>query len=163
MNIETPREYVEQYKKQISLYDDNKKLIFSEKDLIASLAYWAIKQSPKVVPNQLKNVLERYQDHIKPYFDKLKKEDLGFIEMDLKTLKKFIKGNLITIKEFKKWNLSELELKHKINTRDNNRGNLCNQFITIFDDPNPLYDFIDLDALIRNSAHFIYDENEKIK
>jgi hypothetical protein len=161
MNIETPKEYEDSFKHLISKYEEDRVLIFNEKDLLSSLAFWSVKQSPSGIPRNLEIVLDKYKDHIKPYFDKLNKEDLGFIEMDLKTLKKFIRGNLITIKEFQEWNLSELELKNGISIDDEGRGEFCNQYITAFDEPDIMYDFIDLDALVRNVSYTIYDENEK--
>lgn len=163
MNLETPKGYEDQMKKTLSRYNDDNELIFTEKDLLSSLSYWAIKQSPKHIPRNLETVLYKFHDHIKPYFEKLEKEDWGFLEMDLKTLKKFIRGNLVTIKEFEEWNLSELELRYDIDIDDDDRGSLCNPIVSMFSNTDPLFDFVDLDALVRNTSHTIYDENEKIK
>ncbi len=157
MNI-FPDEELSEYSHLIkNNYDFNKKLLFDKKDLMGYVALWSIRLSPLDIPKNLIKVLEEFNDHISPYFDNLESRDLGFIEMNLKDLIKFIKGNLITIKEFKQWNLSEMEHKMSISMEDNDRGDYCNQFMTALGDNDPLYDFVDLDAFIRNVAYSIYD------
>jgi hypothetical protein len=152
------KKYVEKYK---SKFKEDKVLIFSEKDLMGQLANWSIKMSPNVIPNNLEKVLIDFQDHINPYFEKLKPEEFKLMEMDLKKLKKFIHGNLITIKEFKEWNLSNYEKNLNKNYNDKDRNNY--RIISKFDKVDNYFDFIDLDALIRNIAWSIYEENEKFE
>ena len=140
-----------------SNYDDDKILLIGKKDLIGYLSHWSIKLSPLEIPRNLEIVLEKFTDHINPYFEKLIKNNLQFLEMDIKTLSKFLYGNLITIQEFKKWNLSEMELKLSIDINDE-RGEYCNQIIGLNTKEDPLYDIVDLDALIRNISHSIYND-----
>lgn len=162
MKIFPDKELLNEGEKYLSRYDYNKPLLVSKKDLVSFVSHWAVRQSPKEVPDNLELVLYKFQDHIEPYFDNLEPKDLGFMEMNLTELTKFIKGNLITIKEFRDWNLSEAERKMNVDINDDSRGDYCNQFISIHQDIDPLYDFVDLDALIRNVSHDIYDQNEKV-
>jgi len=156
MNIYPDKDLLES--SLISKYDNNKKLLFSKKDLIGSLAKWSIRQSPKNIPDDLIIVLDKFADHIDMYFEKLDKNELGFMEMILPELSKFLMGNLITIKEFSNWNLSQAEKKMNIKIEDD-RGDHCITMITRFSEDDTYYDFVDLDALIRNISHDVYDSN----
>lgn len=136
--------------------DYNKNLIFSKKDLISYLSYWSIKLSPKNIPDNLERVLNEFEDHIYPYFNKLDKSKLGYMDMNLKQLQKFLYGNLITIDKFKEWNLSEMEKKLNTNINDNrieyNNKISCEKI-------DKLYDIVDLYAIITNISLSIYDMN----
>jgi len=147
--------------KLISKYNDSKKMLFSKKDLIGTLANWSIRQSPKNIPDDLETVLDKFQDHINIYFERLEKKDLGFMEMDIPELTKFLMGNLITIKEFKEWNLSQAEIDLDIKIEDE-RGEYCNSFVSIHSENNPYFEFVDLDALVRNICFSVYETNYKI-
>lgn len=152
------KNYINKYKND---FDENKSLIFSEKDLIGQISNWAIKMSPNIIPDNLEKVLVDFQDHINPYFERLKLEEFRLMEMTLKELQRFIHGNLITIKEFKEWNLSNYEKKLNINYNDKNRDKF--KIVSKFDKLDEFYDFIDLDALVRNVSHSIYDQNIKLE
>ena len=138
--------------------DYSKMLLISKNDILGNVAKWSIRQSPFDIPPNLEIVLDKLNDHISIYFEKLEDSDLGFISMNFNELKNFINGNLITIKEFKNWNLSEMEKRIGIDI-DDNRGDYCNQIVSIYSDVDPIYDFIDLDALIRNVCVDIYYSN----
>jgi len=159
MNIYPDNELLNASNLSLKNIDYNKKLLFSKKDIISNVAKWSIRQSPKNIPDDLINVLTKLDDHLNMYFNKLTDIDMGFMEMNYNELYNFIKGNLITIKEFKKWNLSEMEKSINIDINDD-RGEYCNQFISLYSDIDPYYDFIDLDALIRNVSTDIYYSND---
>lgn len=141
-------------------FDEDKILLFSDRDLIGQVANWSIRLSPKVIPDNLNKVLEEFCDHINPYFDNLN-DDFRFMEMSLKNLKKFIHGNLITINEFKEWNLSEYEKKLNIKINDKNRDKF--KFVSMFNKIDYYYGVIDLEAFVRNVAYSIYEENERLE
>ena len=162
MKIHPDNNLISEGKKYLNNFDTNKKLIFSKKDLVSVVSKWSIRLSPYDVPENLETVLDEFQDHIDIYFQNLKKEDFGYIEMTLSQLINFLKGNLITIKEFKDWNLSKIEKRLNIKFNDN-RGEYCNQIIDKYHEIDINYDFVDLDALIRNVSHDIYKLNLEIK
>lgn len=143
--------------KHILKYDTEKKLLFSKKELLGHVSNWSIKLSPNDIPRDFITVLESFLDHIEPYFESLPNESLGLMEMNMKQLENFIRSNLITIKEFKKWNLSEMEYRQSVDPDDPSRdGDVY--FVSSFQDEDPLYDFVDLDAFVRNVCFSIYDD-----
>ncbi len=132
-----------------SKYHPDKKFLVGKDDLIGALAKWGILQSPYLYPENLLIVLDKFNDHITPYFEKLPPEALGYLEFDVIELEDFIEGNLKTISEFLKWN-----------ERKNGRDGMG--FSSRYDNPaeeDPDDDFIDLDALYRNMAHELYNES----
>jgi len=122
----------------ISKYNPTLFMWVFKKDLLGSLAKWAIKQSPYLYPQNLITVLDKFADHIEPYFTK-ENSTVGMRKFKVLELEDFIEANLKTIPEYLDWN-------ERINGRDGVG------VVTRFDD-----DFIDLGALVRNVAHDIYD------
>ena len=126
-------------------FDSKKELLISKKDLISNLAKCAIECSPYLYPDNLLEVIEQFHSNIEPYFKFLEPSDLGFLKLDLTELEKFIRGNLMSIPEFLLWN-----------ERKNGRDGYG--FVSRYSgETNPDDDFIDLDALIRNISHEIFD------
>lgn len=141
----------ERYKTALrSKYNPELYMYVFKKDLLGSLAKWAIKQSPYLYPKDILIVLDKFDDHIDPYFTK---ENAGMCKFKLLELRDFIEANLKTIPEYLAWN-------ERINGRAGH-GVVC-----ILDDDfekDPDDDFIDLDALVRNISHDIYNSTEPFK
>lgn len=130
----------------VSKYNPNYFMWVFKKDLIGSLAKWAIKQSPYLYPQKLLIVLDKFADHIEPYFTK-ENSTFGMKKFTILELEDFIEANLKTIPEYLDWN-------ERVNGRDGVG------IVTKYDDDfekDPDDDFIDLGALVRNVAHDIYD------
>ena len=130
----------------ISKYNPTLFMWVFKKDLLGSLAKWAIKQSPYLYPQNLITVLDKFADHIEPYFTK-ENSTVGMRKFKVLELEDFIEANLKTIPEYLDWN-------ERINGRDGVG------VVTRFDDDFEKDlddDFIDLGALVRNVAHDIYD------
>lgn len=158
MNLVPDKDLYDIGKQYMDKYDRNVRLLFSKKDLVGSVANWSVKMSPYEIPPGIDDVLDEFNDNLTDYFDNT---DDGYMEMNVTELIDFLKWNLITIDGFKKWNLSKYELDMGVDPDDNDRDKY-RVISKNTDDDDPYYDFVDLDALYRNVAYDIYEQNEKI-
>lgn len=125
----------------------------TEKEVISTLAYQAIYQSP-VFPKEMLTVLEKYSALLKSeFFSNAKK--LGtfeYIEIGIEGVNSMANA-LRQIPEFLNWNLSENEMAAGVHMDDPKRSMFC--FTSRFSGPSLHDDFIDIDAFVRNFASVI--------
>lgn len=119
-----------------------KKIRVSERQLLGSLAKWAVAQSPYHRPDNLEKVLDTLHEATKNDFV----ESYVVTFNDTKQLVGFLNVQLKSIPELAAWN-------------ERKNGNQAPYaFVSRYDSPSPDDDFIDLDALIRNVANEIIGE-----
>jgi hypothetical protein len=119
------------------------------KQLVGSLALWACRQSPTGIPNDLEVVLNKFGAEIAASgrFDANEMAEFGFRE-----LIDYIEPLMLGIPELTKWNLSQHEIGLGFTDADDPKRPIKYSFSSRCDGPKPEYDFIDLDALVRNVA-----------
>jgi hypothetical protein len=110
---------------------DKDVIYVSHKALAGALANWAVRQSPYIVPENLGAAIEQFMAHWKA-------ED--FQLMNSRELYDAIKIAVAECPLIEAWNHPKI-------------GNHEYVFVSRYDAPKPDYDFIDLDALVRNVAH----------
>jgi len=120
-------------------------------EIVGALAKWAIRQCPQGIPTGLENVLG--------YLDACLKRSVnwdecaGMAQLSLCQINRLLHDILMNqgIEAFDNWNKTQAELDGKGKTSDL-------QFNSRYGDPDPYYDFIDLDALLRNVCIDVRDE-----
>jgi hypothetical protein len=123
------------------------KRIASVKDITSSFAKFSIMQSPYSCPDNLEYIIKYLDSKLK---EKVEWDNLGYAELSLSDIEKLLYDILYEkgVKEFDDWNVSK-------------KGKSDFVFVTAFSKPDPDYDFIDLDALLRNVCVEIRDERRK--
>lgn len=137
------------------------KRIISNKVVIGCVAYCIYRQAPMNKPRNVDKIIE----HIKSYFineckDKehyFKCSD-GYISFQIeeKDVDNFINDMLFASEDFKNLNLSQYEVDNDIKYDDENRGKFA--FVSRDTYIKEYYDFIDLDACIRNICNQLFWE-----
>ena len=141
-------------KKRLVRKDISKRTILRSV-LIGHFGMWAIRQSPYLVPNRLKEGIYDFAETLKPYMSN-SAETVGkgnvasvngpdYIEGTYTELKKCIEGAISKSDVIRSWNRSK-------------KGDVTSVFVTAYSGPHPDYDFIDLDALARNIAQSVWLE-----
>jgi hypothetical protein len=105
----------------------------SRYDLLGSLANWAVRQSPHTVPDNLAGAIVQFNEA-------WSLEEHA--EIDSKRLLKEVATTIAKCPAIVAWNTSK-------------KGGQDPVFVTRYSQPQPDYDFIDLDALARNICHEI--------
>ena len=131
--------------------ENQKKIYASQRNLLGSLAKWATAQSPYPRPDNIEVVLDKFHEQINPIFGK--EYCLKFT--DWKELESFLKEHLYKIPEFMLWN--ERKNGNKSQFGFVSAGHHDNGDVT-FTQATADNDFIDLDALIRNTARDIIND-----
>jgi len=120
-------------------------------EIVGAFAMWACRQSPYGVPDGLENICKYLNASLKSV---AKWNTGGMTECSLCDINKWLHEILYDqgIKEFDNWNKCKKGVTPDIS------------FSCRYDNiPNPDYDFIDLDALLRNVCLTIRDERRKHK
>ena len=105
------------------------------------LAMWAVRQSPYHNPEGLSLVLRQFRQNGRYSFDE---NEMGYLNEP--QLKQFLIDRLMPIPEFLQWN-------ERKNGNQSPFG-----FVSRYDKPEPDNDFIDLNALIMNTARSVIQE-----
>lgn len=142
--------------------EEVKKILITKSEILACIAYCAIKQSPYTIPQNLEQALldaEKYIDEKRIFLSTEKKQTKSYKEIKEDELYPIIKDICYNVHEITKWNISKRELDMGITDwqsddrsvrfsavfcGEDNKGNLHMSY------PPADRDFIDLDALVRN-------------
>ncbi len=119
-------------------WTDNSPYHYFIKDIVGVMAMWAVRQSPYAVPANLEDALKELTEALKPTW---KGDQLH--EMHGNELRDLIAEAVKECPSIEAWNVPE---------KGDGRG-----FVTRFGGPEPDYDFIDIDALIRNVTHSLIE------
>lgn len=116
----------------------------STKEIVGTVAMWAVRQSPYIIPGNFVVALQRLERSIR--------EDAGELQMiDFESwslFKAYLVSKLRAVPEYVAWN----------DRKNGNRAPL--QFTSRYDGPgDPDNDFIDLDALEINVANSIWRDD----
>ena len=122
------------------------KYIITHRSIMGSLANWAVQQSPYHRPDNLEVVLDKLNEQIKNEFDGGKKYIKKFDTY--KECKDWLEPKLKSIPEFMLWN--ERKNGNKAPYGFTGAGHHDDGSVTFFTEKAD-NDFIDLDALIRNT------------
>jgi hypothetical protein len=127
-------------------------ILISERNVLSTFAANAVAQSPYHRPDSLERAIDALRDKVKPAFDAVPKEHLGFITTDARGLRGWITEEfLMEIPEVAAWN-------------ERRNGNQAPYgFSSRYDEPHPDDDFIDIGALARNICNDIIAKNEKAR
>ena len=135
-----------------SLLDGNHRYLIVQETIIASLAHWAIKQSPYLIPDNLNVVLTKFNDIMNKdsYFEQFCKIRLGWFTF--RELEEYCHLILEDVPEYLAWNNRK------------NGNNYPYGFASRYSSPSPDNDFIDLSALIKNTVGLVmmYAEEERL-
>lgn len=138
--------------------------IISKNDILSSLAYCAIRQSPYNYPENLLNALQdvsNYLDNMGIFKSTAKHDYDSYLHVNEKYLLNLITQIIKNVLSVSIWNVSKVEQNNGISDpNDTNRTNK-HAFVSRYSYPTPDYDFIDLDALIRNTFNMIESIEKK--
>ena len=123
------------------------KLLITESQLLAAVAYCGVNQDPYNLPRKLDTVLLKLKEKIRKEFPKIA-NDFYIKAFKVDEFKIWLDITLKSIPEFEEWNLSKDEYEKGITINDPNRGKY--EFVSAFSTIQKDKDFIDLDACIRN-------------
>lgn len=112
-------------------------LLVGRSQVLGALANWAVQQSPYIVPDKLAEAL-------RGFYDQWPRGEYAQFDTILE-LDRTIRGIMVTVPEITAWN-------QRKNGRDGPG------FVTRYSEPNPDDDFIDLDALARNTAMEVWHD-----
>ena len=145
----------------------NGKIVITKNEILACIAYCAIKQSPYTIPQNLEKALldaEKYIDSKDIFETTEKKKSKSYKEIDESLLYGIIEDICYNVTEITKWNITKWELDMGITDWRSDARKV--RFSTTFcgeDDNGNLHmnyteadsDFIDIDALVRNVTNKI--------
>lgn len=123
-------------------HEESRRWLFIQ-DIQGHVAMWAVRQSPYHAPEGLVEALVEFRKRVETKFDKH-----GMAQLTRKEVYAMMKENLFSIPQVAAWN-----------ERKNGRQGMG--FCSRYDQPTPDDDFIDLDALIRNSEVSLFRELDK--
>ena len=124
----------------------------TEIDLLGSIGFWAIYQSPKNKPMDLNIVIDKVKAVTNDTFNTI--IDMKYKEFeDRAELYNWLDTTLKGIDEVNQWNLSEIELKNNVKFDDSDRGSFI--FTSAYDTIKTEHNFIDIDALIQNITYML--------
>lgn len=113
-----------------------KTILVSKKQVVSELAKWAVRQSPYTVPENLGIALQHANEFLT---GRLTVEfTFGYYSLKEQDLSNLIYEMVRSVPEIKAWN------------QPKNKSQVDFVFVSLFDQPNPGDDFIDLDALAMN-------------
>jgi hypothetical protein len=105
---------------------------------------WAIRQSPYNIPDNLDTAIRKFQVELSKKFPIY--SDI-YAKLDFSELRDLIVKTFPLVPEIERWNVPK-------------KGTHKNVYTSAFYKPKADYDFIDLDALARNTAHSLSLERE---
>ena len=130
-----------------------KEFLVSKRNILSEVAKWAVAQSPYHRPDNLEIVLDKLNEFIPEWKDKM-----GYGKMSYGELKDFLGKHLKSIPEFNLWNERKNGRQgHGFTGAGHHDDGSVKFFNAKADD-----DFIDLDALIRNVANSIIREGTEV-
>jgi len=112
-------------------------IVVLKTDFIAEVIRWGIKQNP------FKGQLPRKTEVVMEKLNALLPE---FIETT--NMRAFVSETIEQVPEIRDWNLSQVERERGVKVDDENRPPFM--FTSMYVQPKPEYDFIDIDALKQN-------------
>lgn len=139
-----------------------KTTIISERNLIYCISGQLYAQAPNRKPRNGENIIRKV---VEIFREKAENEnEFYYISVELKPeiINEYIRSLLMQIEDFKNLNLSQIEFENNISVDDPNRSQFS--FSSAYDkhDSNSWkYDFIDLDAFIRNVCSCLIEMVEK--
>jgi hypothetical protein len=139
-----------------------KKIIISESDFIYCIAGQLYSQAPNNNPRNANIILKKVKDLFRKNANNQNEFYFVEIEFNFKSILNFVSNILMEINEFKELNLSQIEIENNISLDDPNRESFS--FVSRYDKYDSeswKYDFIDLDAFIRNVSNEIELSNYK--
>lgn len=116
-----------------------------------AVAYYAYTQTPGMKPRNIDKVMDAIQNIIDVEFEVVC-GDFWYLNCE-GDFYNYIKEKLMSIPEFVDWNLSQKEKEANISVDDPSRATFA--FVSRYDYPKEEYDFVDLDAFIRNVHRLI--------
>jgi hypothetical protein len=129
-----------------------RRLLVSRRQLVASLAYCGISQSPYTLPDDFMSVLLQFDLSLSKRWT-TDEPCLGFMDFTRDSLADLLRSTLMAIPQFVDWNLSAAEKAAGVKVDDDRRTPFI--FTSRFREPKTQCDFIDLDALIRNICNLV--------
>ena len=141
--------------------NESKPIILSKSDILAALAYCAVKQSPYDFPKNLQVALEKaaeYIDGSKVFESNTKLETKSYKHFTDDELYKFVKDIIFNVKEIALWNVTKIEQDNGITDPEDPNRSVKFSFVSRNSCPAPDLDFIDLDALHRNVLNMLYSD-----
>jgi len=134
----------------------DRQILTTVKAVAGYFAMWAVRQSPYPCPDNLEKVLRRLERQLtkyakdRPGANSLMKAE-GMFRIDRRSLQEMLLDVLRPMREFQRWN----------QRKNGNKDTL--HFVSRYDDPrkiDPDNEFIDLDALVRNVAMSVEQEDK---
>ncbi len=136
--------------------------IISKNDIISAMSYCAVRQSPYTFPKNLQIALQSLSDKIdeKLIFESSVKQNVkSYKEVDNDQLYNLIKDLVYSTPEIAIWNLTQYELDKGFTDPDDDNRPILGLIVGRGVNPQPDYDFIDLDALVRNVTNLILNND----
>lgn len=123
------------------VWKDKSKRIVLKSVLIGHFAMWAVRQSPYLSPNDLDTGIEEFNEN---FVSSTKIGNADIIETTYIELEDNIKNAISYSDTISSWNIAK-----------KGAGPI---FVSMYSEPKPDYDFIDLEALARNIAQSVWLE-----
>lgn len=109
--------------------------------VIGHFAMWAVRQSPHLLPKDIEKGIEELNEHLVSNIETTEEE---LIETTYTNLEENLRKAISNSNTISSWNIA--------------KKGTGNAFISAYSKPKSDYDFIDLDALVRNIAQSIWLE-----
>jgi len=135
-----------------------KRVMVSMSELMAGLARESVRISPYDVPENLEVVLRKFADAVRGRFEEVLPE-FRVVELTRGELELLVKETLFAIPEFRRWNLTRWEMAQGYSDpEDEGRPVKFGAVAARWGNPPPDYDFVDLDAHVRNTVHAVWHD-----
>lgn len=132
--------------------------IVSQKEFIGCVVGVIYRQAPNNKPRDIDKIV----DYINDYFfehadleDKCSNRSFSCLRLDDKNTYEFVHDIMFGCQEFLNLNLSQYEIDNGIGFDDENRGGFV--AVDAYTKIQSYYDFVDLDACVRNIANSLWD------